>query len=204
MAGIDERMESLLERAGRFFMGKSPLHLAAAELARRFDALGVDYAIAGALALGVHGHERLTSDVDVLVTREGLQRFKTAYLGRGYVDVFPGSKGIRDTTHDVKIDFILTGDFPGDGKPKPVAFPDPSGSTVEAGTLFRVLTLEKLVELKLASGMTAPHRLNDLGDVIALIRSAKLERTLADRLDPSVREKYRELWDAAAQAGPED
>lgn len=185
-------------------MGKSPLHLAAAALARRFDELGIDYAIAGALALGVHGHERLTSDVDVLITREGLARFKSASLGRGYVDVFPGSKGVRDTANDVRIDFILAGDYPGDGKPKPVVFPDPAGAGVEAGKLFRVLTLETLLELKLASGMSAPHRLNDLGDVISLIRSAKLERSLGDRLDVSVREKYRELWDAAAQAGPEE
>src|SRR5687767_10044287 len=78
MSGIDERMEAVLERAGRFFMGKSPQHLAAAELAKRMSELGVDYAIVGALALGVHGHERYTSDVDVLITRAGLDSFKKA------------------------------------------------------------------------------------------------------------------------------
>ena len=50
---------------------------------------------------------------------------------------------------------VGSGGFPGDGKPKPVAFPDPAGASVDIGGI-RYLSLEKLVELKLASGMTNP------------------------------------------------
>jgi hypothetical protein len=77
--------------------------------------------------------------------------------------VRPGSKAVRDTINNVKIDFLLTGDYPGDGKPKPVAFPDPSAAAIE-GEKYRVVSLPRLVELKLAYGMTAPHRLQDLAD----------------------------------------
>ena len=49
--------------------------------------------------------------------------FKGQALGRGYVEKFPGSRGVRDTEHRVDIDVVLTGGFPGNGKPKPVAFP---------------------------------------------------------------------------------
>ena len=67
-----------------------------------------------------------------------------------------------------------------------------------------LLPLPKLVELKLASGMTAPHRLKDLADVQELIRVASLPRELADDLDPYVREKYLELWRTVQQhRGPE-
>jgi hypothetical protein len=59
-----------------------------------------------------------------------------------------------------------------------------------------------LIELKLASGMTAPHRLKDLADVQELIRVTSLSRELADQLDPYVRAKYLELWEAV-QAGDE-
>ena len=45
--------------------------------------------------------------------------------------------------------------------------------------------------------MSAPHRLRDLADVLELIRSARLPAELADELDPFVRDKYRELWQAA-------
>ena len=54
-----------------------------------------------------------------------------------------------------------------------------------------------LIELKLASGMTAPHRLKDLADVLELIRALALAESLAGELNPYVREKYLELWRAA-------
>ena len=65
------------------------------------------------------------------------------------------------------------------------------------------LPLAKLVELKLASGMTAPHRLKDLADVLELIKAADLPAELADDLSPYVREKFRELWEAAQHADEE-
>ncbi len=39
---------------------------------------------------------------------------------------------------------------------------------------IRFVTLEKLIELKLASGMTAPDRLKDLADVQELIKITHL------------------------------
>jgi hypothetical protein len=62
------------------------------------------------------------------------------------------------------------------------------------------VTLDKLIELKLASGMTAPHRLRDLADVQELIKIRRLPADFAERLDPYVRDKYLELWDAVANA----
>ena len=153
------------------------------------------------MALGAHGYERVTTDVDVLLTREGLERFKRDNLGRGYVEKFPGSKGLRDTENGVAIDVLLAGDFPGDGRPKPVAFPDPAAAAV-VGERFRILALPTLVELKLASGMTAPHRLKDLADVLELIRVARLPEAFAETLNPYVRDKYEELWRAAQTEDP--
>ena len=57
-------------------------------------------------------------------------------------------------------------------------------------------TLEKLIELKLASGMTAPDRLKDLADIQELIKIRGLTSDLAERLDPYVRNKYLELLEA--------
>ena len=180
-------------------MKEGKVHDAARALAERLARENVAYAIVGAMALSAHGYERVTTDVDLLVTREGLDRFKAANLGRGYVEKFAGSKGLRDTENGVTIDVVLTGDFPGDGLPKSVAFPDPAapGVAIGGGDRFRVLALPKLVELKLASGISAPHRLKDLADVLELIRAAGLKIDLANELDPSVRDKYLELWQAA-------
>jgi hypothetical protein len=140
---------------------------------------------------------RTSEDVDVLLTREGLAAFKQRWLGRGWVERFPGSKGMRDATHNVKIDVLLAGEFPGDGKPKPVAFPDPEFVGEVGADGMRVLDLKTLMELKIASGMTAPHRPRDLDDAIQLIRANRLPRAYADRLDPYVRTKFEELWLAA-------
>jgi hypothetical protein len=63
------------------------------------------------------------------VTREGLQRVHESLEGRGYLPPFRGSKQLRDTDTGVRIKFLTTGDYPGDGKPKPVAFPQPRRGT---------------------------------------------------------------------------
>ncbi|MSP60771.1 MAG: hypothetical protein EXR72_10595 [Myxococcales bacterium] len=194
-----ETLDALLERTGGYFVGKSPVHAAAEQIARHLDEEGIDYAIAGALSLGVHGYVRFTDDVDVLLTRDGLDRFKAKWLGRGYVNLREGGRPVRDALHGVKIDFLIAGDYPGDGKPKPVRFPDPATAAIPSGT-FRVLALPTVVELKLASGLSAPHRAKDLIDIQELIRAAKLPLELADQLDSSVEAKYRELWNIVANA----
>lgn len=193
---LDRRMDAVLEFLGAYFMNKSPVHSAAEELARRLEEAGIDYAIAGALSLGVHGFIRATEDVDVIITREGLEKFKERWLGRGYVNLRAGGKPVRDTIHNVKIDFLLAGEFPGDGKPKPVAIPEP-GAAALSGEKYRVISLPTLIELKLASGMTAPHRMQDLTDVLRLIRAANIPSDFAAQLNPYVREKFAELWQLA-------
>jgi len=190
-----------VENAGRFFMGAAGVHRALERLARLLDEHKISYAIAGAMALNEWGYRRVTEDVDVLLTRDGLSALKAAALGRGYLEKFPGSKGLRDTENGVNVDVLLAGEFPGDGLPKPVVFPDPATVAVR-GARVALLPLPKLLELKLASGMTAPHRLKDLADVLEVIRALALPRAMAESLDASVRAKYDELW-VAAQARDE-
>lgn len=177
-------------------MQDADVHRALVKLIDVLERERIPYAIAGAMALNEYGYRRVTTDVDVLLTRDGLAKLKQAVLGRGYVEKFAGSKGLRDTEHNVGIDVLLAGDFPGDGKPKPVAFPDPA-RVAALGSRGAYLPLAKLVELKLASGISAPHRLKDLADVLELIRATHVERSLGDELDPSVRSKFDELWQAA-------
>jgi hypothetical protein len=185
----------------RFFMGEAEVHKALDKLVRILDAEGMPYAVIGALALGEYGHRRATVDVDVILREDDLRRFKDKHLGRGYVERTPGTGKLRDTDHSVNVDVLSVGRFPGDGRPKPVAFPDPATTAVR-GERFALLPLPRFIELKLASGMTAPHRLHDLADVLDLVRSAKLGEDLADELHPYVRDKFRELWCAAQTEDP--
>lgn len=190
------------EYATRFFMGDADVQRALHAIAQLLNEDGIPYAVIGAMALNEYGYRRVTVDVDILLTRDGLDAFKAKHLGLGYVEKFPGSKGLRDTRNGVTIDVVLAGDYPGDGRPKPVSFPDPAVSAVR-GEHLALLPLPRLVELKLASGMTAPHRLKDLADVLELVRLLALSADFAEQLDPFVREKYGELWRAAQTEDPE-
>ena len=136
-------------------MRDDPVHQALREITRRLEALRIPYAIVGGMALVAHGYTRTTVDVDVLVTRDGLDLAHESLAGFGYVPPLAGSKNLRDTQTGVCIEFLVSGQYPGDGKPKPVAFPDPSAVAVEIDGI-RFVALPKLIELKLASGMTNP------------------------------------------------
>jgi len=177
------------------FEKESAVHKTLARIAHRLDELGIPYAVVGGMALFFHGFRRFTEDVDLLVTLEGLQEIHRRLEGLGYLPPFTGSKQLRDTDTGVRIEFLVTGDYPGDGLPKPVAFPDPARVGVEIEGL-RILQLPQLIDLKLASGMTNAGRLKDLGDVQELIKVLGLPRDLAVQLHPFVQEKYKDLWEA--------
>lgn len=180
---------------GSFFLeGRGAVHDTLRRLTKRLDELGIPYAIAGGMALFVHGYQRFTDDIDLLVTREGLKQVHQNLDGLGYVRPFDKSKNLRDATTKVKIEFLLTGEYPGDGKPKPVSFPDPQDA-VEIIQGIRVLSLPKLVELKLASGMTGVGRSKDIGDVEELIKLLKIPREMATTLSSFVRPRFIEIWD---------
>lgn len=182
-----------LTEGSLFFQGQGSVQVAMRRIAQRLDELGVPYAIVGGMALFQYGFRRFTEDVDLLVTSEDLKRIHAELDGRGYLPPFANSRNLRDTELGVKIEFLLTGGYPGDGKPKPVSFPDPAVSSVELDGR-RYIPLNKLVELKLASGMTNPHRLKDLADVQELTKALQLPIDFADQLDPYVQQKFRDLW----------
>ena len=197
----DRSIWSVLREGDELFAGKGAVYDTLHRLAQRLEAECISYALLGGMALMSHGYRRFTEDVDVLLTSEGLATFREKCVGRGYVPAFTGArKTFRDTANNVRIEIITTGEYPGDGKPKPVVFPDPAQASVERDGI-RVIQLEKLIELKLASGLSAAHRLRDLADAQDLIVALSLPIDLADRLDASVRAEYRRLWEAARSAG---
>ena len=183
----------------RFFMKDDPVHQTLRKIADKLDELHIPYAVVGGMALGAHHFVRATVDVDILVTAEGLKRIHDELGGRGYVAPFSGSRNLRDVETGVRIEFVVQGQFPGDGKPKPVAFPDP-GTSAEVINNVRYLKLPALIDIKLASGMTNSGRLRDLADVQELIRVLHLPREFAEQLNPFVREKFEELWQALANS----
>lgn len=190
---LDRNVEWALLEGSMHFEERSAVHTTMRNLTQALNDLGVDYAIAGSMAMFLHGFRRFTEDVDVLVTREGLAKIHDALEGRGYVKPFEASKNLRDSRTGVKIDFLIAGQYPGDGKPGPIAFPEPhTASLVIDG--MRVLTLPKWTELKLISGRL-PARRRDWADVQDAIRTLKLPHEFSNELDLSLRDSYNQLWD---------
>jgi hypothetical protein len=93
------------KRVDQFFMGTSPIHAAMQRLAKALGEMQIPFAIAGAMAANAHGHRRTTTDVDILIRREDLARFKQRHLGRGWVDKFRGSKNFRDAVCNLDPEF---------------------------------------------------------------------------------------------------
>lgn len=184
----------------RYFMGEGKLNNTLSQLDADLKQHGIDYMVIGAVALMAHGYPRFTEDIDLVLTREGLETFHQELIGSGYAPAFQGArKRLRSTRDGVSVEVILAGEYPGDGKPKPVSFPVPATASIEIDGV-QIVTLEKLIELKLASGMTAPDRLKDLADVQELIKVRDLSSEIAAQLNPFVREQYLQLFRAVEQA----
>lgn len=184
----------------KFFAGKGMVNNALTQIVQTLNKLGIDYAVIGAVALNQYGYRRFTEDIDLLLTKEGLERFRSELVGLGYRPAFEGARTqFRSTAENVRVEIVTAGDYPGDGRPKPVKFPNPSEAVTEIEGI-KTIALEKLIELKLASGMSAPHRLKDLADVQEMIKVRALPAEFANQLDASVRDKYLELHRAVSQA----
>ena len=140
-------------------MGQAEAQLALYRLTAILEAEGLPYAIIGAFALNEYGHRRVTVDVDLVMREEHLQAFKRKHLGKGYEERVPGTGKLLDTAHGVNIDVLSTGRFPGDDKPKPIAFPDPA-TTALRGERFRAAAHAALhrAEAGLGDGRSAPRQ----------------------------------------------
>ena len=188
------------EEGLRFFRGEGMTNQTLRRLVADLEARGIDYSVIGAVALNQHGYRRFTEDIDLLMTPDGLERFRAELVGRGYRPGFANAtRKFRDTEQNVPIEVITSGEYPGDGKPKTVRFHDPAEHFVVIDGI-KTVTLAKLIELKLASGMSGLARLKDLADVQELIRVKQLGADMADQLDASVRDKYLELYNEVEQA----
>jgi hypothetical protein len=172
-------------------------------IAAELDQLEIPYAVVGRIALQHFGLQRSTEDVDVLVgSKRDLDTAHRNLLRRGYLRKSPKSRHLRDDVTRVRIAFLV-GEYPGDGKPKPVQFPQPQRVSEASEDDLRFVNLKTLIELELASAMTAPQRIKDRADVLNLIHVLKLGADFAENLDPYVRDEFRALAPLPPPSEPE-
>ena len=175
-----------LKEIGMFFQKRSPQHQTMRRLVRRLNKAGIPYAIMGAMAVNAHGAARTTKDVDVLLTAEGLERFRQEFVGKEYEPVEGRPRRFVERQSGVTVDCLITGRYPGSGNAGPLAFPEPTEASQEIEKV-RVLTLPQLIQLKLAA-----RRYSDFGDVVFLIQTHHLDESFLEQLHPSVQPDFIE------------
>jgi hypothetical protein len=171
---------------GMFFQKNDPVHQSLRRLVKRLERAGIPYAVMGAMAVNLHGARRTTDDVDILVTKEGLERFRNEIRPKFYNPVEGRPRRFEERKSGVLLDCLVTGLYPGTGKPGPISFPDPTevGEEIEK---IRVISLPQLIQLKLAA-----RRYYDFGDVVLLIRTHNLDESFLPLLHPSVGQDFIE------------
>ena len=86
-------------------MGNGSVNKTLARLASDLKQHEIEYAVMGAIALLAHGYPRFTEDINLVMTREGLEKFHRELVGLGYAPAFPqAKKRLRATEENVSID----------------------------------------------------------------------------------------------------
>jgi hypothetical protein len=151
----------------------------------------IPHAILGGVAVCLHGYQRNTVDVDLLirradssVVRESLER--ESFRWDENQKEFASPSGIA-------IQILIAGEPA--GKDAEVRLPDPAdeGSVTDIEGL-PVLRLSRLIESKIACGRGSVRRMHkDFADVVELIVHRRLNSAFARYLHKSLRGVYREL-----------
>lgn len=169
-----------------FFQGTDPVHQTMNRVGEKLEGAKIAHAVVGGMAVNAHRHRRTTGDVDFLLTPGGFAAFERLFVPGEFERVPGRPRRFTDPANGVTFNFLVTGMFPGSGKPGPIAYPDPAAvSEVIDGR--RVVNLRTLIEMKLAA-----RRHQDFADVANLIRTHNLDEAYAEQLGPSVRQDFIE------------
>lgn len=172
-------------------LGNENLWETAAVCHQRLSEAGIPHTLCGGVAVCLHGYQRNTIDVDVIVRKADAAAVRTTLEKAGIVwnqkDVEFRSPG------NIAIQFLYSGERA--GRDAEVCLPEPEGDlNVEVVEGLPVLRLSRLIEIKIACGLGSVRRTHkDLADVVELIVIRNLDRSFSRHLHKSVRDTFREL-----------
>ena len=155
------------------------------------SAAEIPHALLDGVAVCLHGYQRNTVDLDLLIRKEDAESVKAA-LERQHFAWHKKEAEFRSPA-GIAVQILQAGDRAGPGSE--VTLPDPADerSTTEIEGL-PVLTLARLIETKLACGLGNLRRTHrDFADVVELIHHRRLGSTFARFLHKSLRPTFRQL-----------
>ncbi len=172
-------------------LGNESLWKVAEQCHALLSAVEIPYSICGGVAVCLHGYQRNTVDLD-LVMRPG--------DNEAVRDVFSAGGLVWDEVHaefrtpaGIAVQFLIAGQNAGKGSE--VTIPEPVGElNVEQREGLTVVRLSRLIEMKIACGMSNLRRTHkDFADVVELIAARKLDGSFARFIHRSLRPTFREL-----------
>jgi hypothetical protein len=158
---------------------------------RRLASEAIEHAIVGGVAVCLHGYQRNTVDLDLLVEPEDATALRSVLAADG-IAWYPAEKEFRSAA-GVPIQCVLAGETEGAGQT--ARFPSPSDpkfiTTIEG---LPVLSLASLIQSKIACGLGNLRRTHrDFADVVELVAVHDLDGSFARFLHKSVRKEFRAL-----------
>ena len=149
----------------------------------------IPHAIVGGFAVCLHGYQRNTVALDLLVRSDDAESINTVLSEDGF-EWNDSAKEFRSSS-GVAVQFVVAGEREGSGQE--VRFPDPAEAATSIEDL-PVLSLAHLFQAKIACALGSPRRTHkDLADVVELIAVNNLDGSFARFLHKSLRKEYRAL-----------
>lgn len=154
-------------------------------------AQSIPHALVGGVAVCLHGYQRNTVDIDLLVRRAESESIRSCLQSVGFV-WDPAVAEFRGESA-TPVQFVVAGERAGRGSE--VSLPDPNEPgvvvTIEG---LPVVSLARLIESKIACGEGNLRRTHkDFADVVELIARRGLDKSFARHLHKSIRKTYRVL-----------
>ncbi len=172
-------------------LGNESLWDVAARCHGLLTAAEVPYSICGGVAVCLHGYQRNTTDLDLVIRSEDSQSVRRVLTEAGFA--WDSEKAEFRTEDGIAIQFLIAGQQAGKGTE--VLVSEPVGDlNVEQIEGLSVVRLSRLIELKIASGMNNLRRTHkDFADVVELIAIRHLDGSFARHLHKSLRPTFRQL-----------
>ena len=151
----------------------------------------IPYSICGGVAVCLHGYQRNTVDLDLVIRSSDTDAVRKTLEDGGLV--WNQAQVEFRSPAGIAVQFLIAGQTAGKGSE--VVIPEPTGEVnVEQREGLVVERLSRLIEMKIACGTSNLRRTHkDFADVVELIAAGNLDSSFARFLHPSLRPTFREL-----------
>ncbi|MCA9201064.1 MAG: hypothetical protein KDA87_26170 [Planctomycetales bacterium] len=172
-------------------LGNESLWMVAQRCSELFNRAGIPYGVCGGVAVCLHGYQRNTVDVDMIIRPEDSDRVRQLLQENGFTW---NPETVEFTTDDgFVVQFLVAGSNAGKDSEVKVVLPE-GDLNVDEMEGMSVVRLSRLIEMKIACGMNNLRRTHkDFADVVELIAIRNLDSSFARYLHKTVRPTFRRL-----------